>query len=99
MLPFCGSSEEITAKKWLNKEIARGSWESREEKKEANKHFDPTKTKSGPHHHIETAVDWCSSFLVGNVVEWAGMPTTATMIGSSNFTITTLLLCIWEGYW
>ena len=30
----------------------------------ANSHFDPTQTGRGPHHHIEAAVDWCSSILL-----------------------------------
>ena len=31
---------------------------------EANSHFDPTQTGRGPHHHVEAAVDWCSSILL-----------------------------------
>ena len=27
----------------------------------ANSHFNPTQTGPGPHHHVEAAVDWCSS--------------------------------------
>ena len=30
----------------------------------ANSYFDPTQTGRGPHHHIEAAVDWCSSILL-----------------------------------
>ena len=30
----------------------------------ANSHFDPTQTGLGPHHHVEAAVDWCSSILL-----------------------------------
>ena len=30
----------------------------------ANSHFDPTQTGRGPHHHVEAAVDWCSSILL-----------------------------------
>ena len=30
----------------------------------ANSHFDPTQTDWGPHHHVEAAVDWCSSILL-----------------------------------
>ena len=30
----------------------------------ANSHFDPTQTGWGPHHHVEAAVDWCSSVLL-----------------------------------
>ena len=30
----------------------------------ANSHFDPTQTGRGPHHHVEVAVDWCSSILL-----------------------------------
>ena len=30
----------------------------------ANRHFDPTQTGRGPHHHVEAAVDWCSSILL-----------------------------------
>ena len=29
-----------------------------------NSHFDPTQTGRGPHHHVEAAVDWCSSILL-----------------------------------
>ena len=29
-----------------------------------NSHFDPTHTGRGPHHHVEAAVDWCSSILL-----------------------------------
>ena len=29
-----------------------------------NSHFDPTQTGWGPHHHVEAAVDWCSSILL-----------------------------------
>ena len=29
-----------------------------------NNHFDPTQTGRGPHHHVEAAVDWCSSILL-----------------------------------
>ena len=31
---------------------------------EANSHFDPTQTGRGPHHHVEAAVDSCSSILL-----------------------------------
>ena len=30
----------------------------------ANSHFDPTQTGRGPHHHVEEAIDWCSSILL-----------------------------------
>ena len=30
----------------------------------ANIHFDPNQTGRGPHHHVEAAVDWCSSILL-----------------------------------
>ena len=30
----------------------------------ANSHFDPTQTGRGPHHHVEAAVDWCSSIFL-----------------------------------
>ena len=30
----------------------------------ANSHFDPTQTGRGSHHHVEAAVDWCSSILL-----------------------------------
>ena len=30
----------------------------------ANSHFDLTQTGRGPHHHVEAAVDWCSSVLL-----------------------------------
>ena len=30
----------------------------------ANNHFDPTQTGRGLHHHVEAAVDWCSSILL-----------------------------------
>ena len=30
----------------------------------ANSHFDPTQTGREPHHHVEAAVDWCSSILL-----------------------------------
>ena len=30
----------------------------------ANSHFDPTQTGRGPHHHVDAAVDWCSSILL-----------------------------------
>ena len=30
----------------------------------ANRHFDPTQTGRGPHHHVEAAVDWYSSILL-----------------------------------
>ena len=30
----------------------------------ANSHFDPTQTDRGPHHHVEAALDWCSSILL-----------------------------------
>ena len=30
----------------------------------ANSHFDPTQMGRGPHHHVEAAVDWCSSILL-----------------------------------
>ena len=30
----------------------------------ANSHFDPIQTGRGPHHHVEVAVDWCSSILL-----------------------------------
>ena len=29
-----------------------------------NSHFNPTQTGLGPHHHVEAAVDWCSSSLL-----------------------------------
>ena len=29
-----------------------------------NSHFDPIQTGRGPHHHVEAAVDWCSSILL-----------------------------------
>ena len=29
-----------------------------------NNHFDPTQTGLGSHHHVEVAVDWCSSILL-----------------------------------
>ena len=28
-----------------------------------NSHFNPTQMGRGPHHHVEAAVDWCSSIL------------------------------------
>ena len=30
----------------------------------ANSHFNSTQTGSGPHHHAEAAVDWCSFTVV-----------------------------------
>ena len=30
----------------------------------ANSDFDPNQTGRGPHHHVEAAVDWCSSILL-----------------------------------
>ena len=30
----------------------------------ANSYFDPTQTGRRPHHHVEAAVDWCSSILL-----------------------------------
>ena len=30
----------------------------------ANSHFDLIQTGRGPHHHVEAAVDWCSSILL-----------------------------------
>ena len=30
----------------------------------ANSHFDPTQTDRGPHHHVESAVDWYSLILL-----------------------------------
>ena len=30
----------------------------------ANSHFNPTQTGRGPHHHVEAAVDRCSSILL-----------------------------------
>ena len=30
----------------------------------ANSHFDPTQTGREPHHHVEAAIDWCSSILL-----------------------------------
>ena len=30
----------------------------------ANSHFNPIQTGRGPHHHVEAAVDWCSSILL-----------------------------------
>ena len=30
----------------------------------ANSHFNSTQTGLGPHHHVEAAVDWCSSILL-----------------------------------
>ena len=32
--------------------------------RKANSHFDPTQTGRGLHHHVEAAVDWCSSILL-----------------------------------
>ena len=29
-----------------------------------NSHFDPTQLVRGLHHHVEAAVDWCSSILL-----------------------------------
>ena len=29
-----------------------------------NSYFDSTQTGRGPHHHVEAAVDWCSSILL-----------------------------------
>ena len=29
-----------------------------------NSHFDPNQTGRGPHHHVEAAVNWCSSILL-----------------------------------
>ena len=29
-----------------------------------NSHFDPIQMVRGPHHHVEAAVDWCSSSLL-----------------------------------
>ena len=31
----------------------------------ANSHFAPTKRDWGRHHHVEAAVDWCNSILLG----------------------------------
>ena len=31
---------------------------------EANSYFDPIQTGRGLHHHVEAAVDWCSSILL-----------------------------------
>ena len=31
----------------------------------ANSHFSPTKRDWGRHHHVEAAVDWCNSILLG----------------------------------
>ena len=30
----------------------------------ANSGFNPTQTGLGPHHHVEAAIDWCSSILL-----------------------------------
>ena len=30
----------------------------------ANSHFNSNQTGLGPHHHVEAAVDWCSSILL-----------------------------------
>ena len=30
----------------------------------ASSHFDPTQTNWGSHHHVEAAIDWCSSILL-----------------------------------
>ena len=32
-----------------------------------NSYFDPTQTGSGPHHHVEAAVDWCSHYAIASV--------------------------------
>ena len=32
--------------------------------RKANSHFGPAQTGWGPHHHVEAAVDWCSSILL-----------------------------------
>ena len=32
--------------------------------RKANSYFDPIQTGRGPHHHVEAAVDWCSSILL-----------------------------------
>ena len=29
-----------------------------------NSHFNPTQTGWGSHHHVEAAIDWCSSILL-----------------------------------
>ena len=49
--------------------------------RKANSHFDPTQTGRGPHHHVEVAVDWCSSILLALHVH------TIYMTEISHFTI------------
>ena len=39
---------------------AQGNWDPRK----GHSHFDPTQTGQGQHHHVEAAVDWCSSILL-----------------------------------
>ena len=46
-----------------------------------NNHFYPTQTGRGPHHHVEAAVDWCSSNLLALHVH------TIYMTEISHFTI------------
>ena len=45
----------------------RGVYGATETLGKTNSHFDPTQT--GPHHHVEAAVDWCKIINIGNDYE------------------------------
>ena len=47
-------------KNGLCERSAQGNWALGK----TNSDFDPTQTGRGPHHHVEAAVDWCSSILL-----------------------------------
>ena len=61
MLSFCGRSGGCTAKKMV---YVRGVPGVTGTLWKANSHFDPTQSGRGPHHHVEAAIDWCSSILL-----------------------------------
>ena len=52
MLPFCSRSGGSIAKKCRGVPGVAGTL------RKANSHFNPTQRGSGPHHHVEAAVDW-----------------------------------------
>ena len=60
VLPFCGRSGTARQKNGLRGGVSGVT----ETLRNANSHFDPTKRGWGRHHHVEAAVDWCSSILL-----------------------------------
>ena len=65
MLPFCGRSRGGRSRGFCGKMLCvRGVPGVTGTFGKANSHFDPTQTGRGPHHHVEAAVDWCSSILL-----------------------------------